>query len=118
MPELSNILTFLIASIALLVIPGPAVLYVLAKSIDQGRLAGFVSVLGISFGTLFHIAAAAIGISAIFMTSALAFNVVKYIGAAYLIYLGIQKMLSKEQPKDSLPINRHKKCLRSFFKVP
>lgn len=69
---------FIAAAAILLITPGPAVFYIVARSIDQGRLAGIVSTLGINFGTLFHIAAAAFGISALLLSSALAFNVVKY----------------------------------------
>ena len=79
---------------ALLVVPGPSVLYVVTKSIEQGRRAGIMSVLGLSAGTLVHIGAAALGISAILSTSATAFATVKYLGAAYLIYLGIQNLQS------------------------
>jgi len=83
---------FLLATLALLVVPGPAVLYIVATSIDQGRKAGIVSTLGISLGTLFHVLAAALGLSALLMASATAFTVVKYLGALYLIFLGIQKL--------------------------
>ena len=96
MLDFSNLTLFVIASLALIVAPGPAVLYIVTKSIDQGRRAGIASVLGISAGTLVHIGAAALGISAILTTSATAFAVVKYLGAAYLIYLGIQKLRSPE----------------------
>ena len=96
MPNFSNLTLFVIASIALIVVPGPAVLYIVTKSIEQGRRAGIASVLGISAGTLAHIGAAALGISAILTTSAMAFAVVKYLGAAYLIYLGIQKLRSPD----------------------
>ncbi|ELR68428.1 RhtB family transporter [Fulvivirga imtechensis AK7] len=93
--EASQLITFIIASIILLVIPGPAIFFIVAKSIDQGRTAGIVSVLGIQLGTLFHIGAASLGISAILVTSALAFSLVKYAGAAYLIYLGVKALISK-----------------------
>ena len=97
MPELSSIQIFVIAAIVLLITPGPAVLYIMARSIHQGRAAGIVSVLGISVGTLVHVAAAALGISALLVSSALAFNALKYVGAAYLIFLGIQKLVRKEE---------------------
>jgi threonine/homoserine/homoserine lactone efflux protein len=93
--EPSSLIVFVIAAGALLITPGPAVLYIVTRSIDQGRVAGIVSVLGIGLGTLFHVAAAALGLSAILMSSALAFNIVKYLGAAYLIYLGLKKLFSK-----------------------
>ncbi|GAB4437332.1 MAG: LysE family translocator [Anaerolineae bacterium] len=97
MPDWSGYAAFIVASLALLVTPGPAVLYVVARSVDQGRRAGIVSVVGLHVGTLFHVAAAALGISAILVSSALAFNVVKLLGAAYLIYLGIQKFRERGQ---------------------
>lgn len=86
---------FLTATLVLLIVPGPAVLYIITRSIDQGRLAGIVSTLGVALGTLGHVLAAALGLSALLLKSALAFNVVKYLGAAYLIYLGIQKFREK-----------------------
>jgi threonine/homoserine/homoserine lactone efflux protein len=96
MPELSSLTLFFVATAVLLITPGPAVLYIVARSIDQGRLAGIVSTLGISMGALFHVAAAALGLSAVLVNSALAFNIVKYLGAAYLIYLGIRSFMVKE----------------------
>ncbi|MEO8606964.1 MAG: LysE family translocator [Chloroflexota bacterium] len=96
MPQLVNLSLFVTASLALLLTPGPAVMYIVTRSVDQGRKAGFVSVLGIEVGTLFHIAAAALGLSALLASSALLFDTVKYLGAAYLIYMGIRKLLSKD----------------------
>ena len=81
---------FLIATIILLLTPGPAVLYITSRSIEQGRQAGFASVLGISVGTLFHILATTCGLSLIVMNSPMLFNAIKVIGATYLIYLGIK----------------------------
>lgn len=97
MPELAQLSLFVAASLVLLLTPGPAVLYVVARSVNQGRMAGTMSVLGLEFGTLFHVGAAALGVSAVLLSSALAFNVVKYLGATYLIYLGIRKLLSSEE---------------------
>jgi threonine/homoserine/homoserine lactone efflux protein len=100
---LSQLSFFIGATLALLLVPGPAVLYIVARSIHQNRLAGVISVLGIQTGSLFHILAAAFGLSAILLSSALAFNIVKYLGAAYLIYLGLRKILSREiDPKPDL----------------
>lgn len=104
----ATLLLFITGAIILLTTPGPAVLYIVARSVDQGRLAGFVSVLGIQAGALVHIAAAALGLSAILATSALAFSVVKYVGAAYLIYLGVRTLLTKpadEPAVDAAPIS-------------
>jgi threonine/homoserine/homoserine lactone efflux protein len=92
--QFSTIWLFIIATTTLLIIPGPAVLYIMARSIDQGKKAGLVSVLGVSLGGAVHVLAGAIGVSAILMTSATAFNIVKYLGAAYLIYLGCKTLFS------------------------
>ena len=89
----SSLLLFVMGAIILLVIPGPAVLYVVSRSIGHGRPAGLVSAMGITVGTLFHVAAATLGLSAL-LASALAFQFVKYIGAAYLICLGIRVLRS------------------------
>jgi threonine/homoserine/homoserine lactone efflux protein len=95
-PNHTSLLLFVSAALVLLAIPGPAVFYILGRSIGQGSTAGVVSALGIGVGTLFHVAAAVLGLSALLMSSAIAFGVVKYLGAAYLIFLGIQKLRSKE----------------------
>ena len=113
MPEPTTWALFAVAALALLVTPGPAVLYIVARSIDQGRLAGFVSTLGIQVGTMFHVVAAALGVSAILVSSALAFNVVKWLGALYLIYLGIAKLLERRQPAQAEVVSR--KPLKRIF---
>ena len=100
-PEHSSFIFFLSAALVLLAIPGPAVLYVVGRSIGLGRSAGVVSALGIGVGTCVHVAAAAIGLSALLMSSAVAFGIVKYLGAAYLIYLGVQKIRREESLKFS-----------------
>ncbi len=82
MPEPSTFLVFLAATIALLVVPGPVVIFVVTRSITQGRIAGLVSVLGVHTGSVVHVAAAALGITALLAASATAFGVVKYLGAA------------------------------------
>src|SRR5689334_15064339 len=92
LPDPTHYALFIAGTIALLITPGPAVLYVVTRSVDQGRRAGFVSVLGLQGGTFFHVLGAALGLSAILLSSALAFDVVKYLGAGYLIYLGIRKL--------------------------
>ncbi len=93
MPDRSSLLLFISATLVLLITPGPAVLYIIARSIDQGRSAGIVSVLGTNVGILAHVAAAALGISALLVSSPLAFSVVRYLGAAYLLWLGVRKLL-------------------------
>ena len=96
MIHLPNLPVFLLAALILLLTPGPAVLYIVARSMDQGRLAGLVSVLSIEVGNSFHVLAATLGLSAILLSSALAFTIVKYLGAAYLIYLGIRRLLTRD----------------------
>jgi threonine/homoserine/homoserine lactone efflux protein len=81
----------------LLLVPGPAVLYITVRSANQGRLAGLVSVLAIETANFLQAVAATLGLSAILLSSALAFDVVKYLGAAYLIYLGIRKLLASDE---------------------
>ena len=92
----SSLLLFIAGGAILLVIPGPAVMYIVSRSIGQGRAAGLVSAMGITAGTLFHIAAATLGLSALLVSSVLAFQFVKYLGAAYLIYLGVRVLRSDE----------------------
>jgi threonine/homoserine/homoserine lactone efflux protein len=97
-PEASVLAVFVVAAVVLLLTPGPAVLYIVTRSVEQGRLAGLVSALGVHAGTLVHVAAAALGVSALLVSSAVAFDVVKYLGALYLIYLGVRKLLGRDEP--------------------
>ncbi|MFQ5755624.1 MAG: LysE family translocator [Acidiferrobacterales bacterium] len=92
----SSLVLFLLAAWVLLITPGPAVLYIVARSVDQGQLAGIVSTLGVGVGTFVHVAAATLGISALLVSSALAFSVVKYVGAAYLVYLGVRMLRTRD----------------------
>ena len=106
MPHGSSLTLFLVSTLVLLVIPGPEVFYISARSISQGRRAGVVSVLGIQTGTLVHVLAAAFGLSAILVSSALAFEVVRYLGAAYLVFLGVRRLRSRDEkpaPEDVAP---------------
>lgn len=89
-----SLLGFIVASLVVLVLPGPGVLYVVARSVGQGRRAGLLSAFGLSVGVLAHVVAAAVGLSTILLTSATAFNIVKMLGAGYLIYLGIRTLLA------------------------
>jgi threonine/homoserine/homoserine lactone efflux protein len=96
LPEWSSLGLFAVAALVLLLTPGPAVLYIVTRSIDQGWRAGLVSVLGVRVGTLAHIFAAAAGLSALLAASATAFGVVKYLGAVYLIYIGVRRLRDRE----------------------
>ena len=96
MPDATTYGLFVAAALALLLVPGPAVFYVVARSVEGGRVTGLVSVLGVELGTLVHVAFAAIGLSAVLVSSATAFSVVKWLGAAYLVYLGLQHLLAHD----------------------
>jgi threonine/homoserine/homoserine lactone efflux protein len=96
MPDASTLLVFCGVSLAVLVFPGPAVIYIVTRGATQGRAAGLVSMLGIEAGNLVHVFAAAAGLSAILASSAEAFTVIKYLGAAYLVYLGVRALLDRE----------------------
>jgi threonine/homoserine/homoserine lactone efflux protein len=97
--DLANLGTFVAVVIGLFLIPGPAVLLTITRTVQSGRKAGMMASLGIATGDFIHTLLAAIGLSALLMTSALAFNLVKYAGAAYLIYLGVRALL--ERPNES-----------------
>jgi threonine/homoserine/homoserine lactone efflux protein len=90
MLDTTNLALFVTAAWALILLPGPDMLYVLTRGIAQGRRAGLLSAVGVTLGILVHTLAAALGLAVILQTSALAFLLVKYLGAAYLIYLGVQ----------------------------
>jgi threonine/homoserine/homoserine lactone efflux protein len=91
-----NLSLFIPAALALILTPGPVILYIVTRSVDQGRKAGFVSVLGLEIGNFCHVLFATFGLSALLLSSAFLFDVVKYLGAAYLIYLGIRKLRSSD----------------------
>lgn len=93
--ELAPVMTYIAVVIGLFLIPGPAVLLVITRTLQGGRKVGISTGLGIATGDLIHTLCAALGLSAILMTSAVAFNVVKIVGAGYLIYLGVRAFLAK-----------------------
>lgn len=101
MPPTPTLLVFVLASYALAVVPGPAVVYIVNRSLAQGRRVGVYSALGIATGGLAHVLAAAVGLSAILTASALAFSIVKYTGAGYLVYLGVRALRSGEVPLEA-----------------
>jgi threonine/homoserine/homoserine lactone efflux protein len=103
MPDASTYALFVAAALALLLVPGPAVIYVIARSVSGGRLTGLVSVLGIELGTLTHVVFAAAGLSAIVASSAAAFSVVKWLGAAYLVYLGLRQIFGRGSGEQEAP---------------
>jgi threonine/homoserine/homoserine lactone efflux protein len=107
MPSPEVFAAFAVASLALLIVPGPSVLYIVTRSMDQGRAAGLVSVLGIHTGSIVHVAAAALGVSAILASSAFSFGVVKYAGAAYLVWLGIRAIRDRGQERPGATTTEH-----------
>lgn len=95
MPSFSTYALFLATAMVLLAVPGPAVLYVVTRSIEMGRSGGLASVAGITTGTIVHIALATAGLSSLILASHVAFDGVKYAGAAYLVYLGVRRLLTR-----------------------
>jgi threonine/homoserine/homoserine lactone efflux protein len=112
-PDSGTVWIFCLTAVALLVIPGPAVLYVVVQGAEQGRRVGLASVLGIHLGTLVHVAAATVGLSALIVASSLAFNAVKFAGAVYLIFIGVRKLLGRDEPR--LEPGRQKVSYRRAF---
>ena len=100
-PDPDSLALFAVAALALVVVPGPAVFYIVAQSIDGGRRAGLVSMLGIQTGALVHVTAAAVGLSSLLVSSATAFEVVKHAGAAYLVVLGVRRLLARDEPLET-----------------
>src|SRR5919198_1576839 len=111
-PASGTVWLFCLTALALLVIPGPAVLYVVAQGAEQGRRVGLASVAGIHVGTLVHVAAATAGFSALIAASAVAFSSVKYAGAAYLVYLGMRKLL---EGRAAVQLERRREPLTRAF---
>ncbi len=111
-PDSTALWLFSLAALALLAIPGPAVLYIVVQSAEQGRRVGLASVAGVHLGTLVHIAAASVGLSALIVASSVAFSAVKYAGAAYLVYLGIRKLLERNSPTE---VEQPREPLRRAF---
>src|SRR6478735_12710079 len=97
MPSSSTLAVFCAAALALVVVPGPAVTYIVTQSIDKGRSAGLASAFGVATGGLVHVAAAVVGLSALLASSATAFTIVKFVGAAYLIVIGIRRLLARHE---------------------
>ena len=119
-PGATSIAVFSVAAILLLLTPGPAVLYIVARSVEQGRIAGLASVCGITTGTLVHVLAASLGLSALLASSALAFAVVKFAGAGYLIYIGVRRILSRADApaaQTGLPVRSLGRLYRDGFVV-
>src|SRR5262245_59203893 len=119
-PSGQNLALFAGAALVLLLVPGPAVLYIVGRSVAQGRKAGLVSVLGIHAATFLHVLAAALGLSVLLLSSALAFSIVKYAGAAYLVWLGLRKIFGAAEVSGAsgeVPRYSHGRLFRDGFVV-
>jgi len=108
-----SLLAFLFAALVLATTPGPGIAYVVARTVAGGRQEGLASCLGTALGGLVHVLAAALGLSLLIAQSAWAFTLVKYVGAAYLVYLGV-RMLVRRSPADALPVVRAQGVRRAF----
>jgi threonine/homoserine/homoserine lactone efflux protein len=102
-PSASALALFCVASAALAVVPGPAVTYIVMQSVDKGRRAGLASALGVASGGMVHVAAATAGLSALVASSAAAFTTIKLVGAAYLIVVGIRRILARDDDETPTP---------------
>ncbi|GKX50155.1 LysE family translocator [Budvicia aquatica] len=116
MIDLTTLSTYLVVVLGLFLIPGPAVLLVLTRTAQGGRKTGIMTGLGIALGDSIHALLAAVGLSAILMTSALAFNIVKIVGAGYLIYLGVRALLEK-RGDSSAPIVQNLSPMKAFLQA-
>jgi len=114
MIELSNLLLFIGASFILCLVPGPDNIYVLTQGMTKSKKAAIITTLGLTTGLIIHTSAAAFGISAIFQTSEMAFNVVKYVGALYLLYIAYQAFKYRNEPLD-LSVQDSKSELKKLY---
>ena len=121
LPDSATLLgAFVVASLVLAVSPGPGVLYIVTRSLAQGRRAGLLSVAGVAAGNLCNALAAAFGLAALFAVSSTAFAIVKYAGAAYLVVLGVKALLAGSRPAGPLEaatLPRRRSLLRDGFLV-
>jgi threonine/homoserine/homoserine lactone efflux protein len=99
-------LAFLLAATLLAITPGPGIAYVVARTVAGGRAEGVASCFGTAIGGMVHVVAAALGLSLLIAQSAFSFSIVKYLGAAYLIYLGMRMLASREQSTQLTPLQR------------
>jgi len=117
MPTLSTYAVFLATAIALLLVPGPAVLYVVTRSIEMGRGGGLASVAGITTGTVVFVGLAAGGLSSLLLASTTAFDAVRYAGAAYLVFLGVRRLLGRgvdEADAEAAPRTRRRAYIQGI----
>jgi threonine/homoserine/homoserine lactone efflux protein len=106
MPDHAHLTAFLAAALVLAITPGPGIFYVLARSLGEGTRVGVRSTSGTALGGLCHVVGAALGLSTLLMTSATAFEVVRYAGACYLVFLGVRTLLGLRHELDDVPPTR------------
>src|SRR5680860_288405 len=114
MPTIPTLLTFAVAATLLIIVPGPNVIYIITRGIDQGRRAAIASAAGVEAGMLFHIGAAVLGLSALVASSELIFNIVKYAGAAYLIWMGIANLSARSTNLEAPDFSRRARYSKLF----
>lgn len=119
LPPLASFLAFVLAGLALNIVPGADMTFVIATAARRGRRDGIIAALGIGAGTLMHISAAVLGLSAILASSQMAFNIIKWIGAAYLLYIAVSLVLSGKQPpkEDTRPAQSGMRLFKSAVLV-
>jgi threonine/homoserine/homoserine lactone efflux protein len=113
MPDSSTVLIVALASLVLVVIPGPAVIYILTRSVSQGKAAGLASAIGVNLGSTFHVLAAVAGLSVLLASSAHAYTIVKWLGVGYLAWIGYRTLVAKDAEYTEPDIRRH--SLRRIF---
>jgi threonine/homoserine/homoserine lactone efflux protein len=114
MPSLHTLLLFTLAAAAMNISPGPSNLYVMSRSLAQGTRAGLIAAVGLATGSLFHVTATALGLSVVLRYSPTLYAVVKLVGAAYLIFLGLRLLLSKGAAFAAAPSANHRPHARIF----
>ena len=104
LPYATTFALFTGATLALFVMPGPATMYLIARAVGQGRAAGLASAIAIAMGDVVHVVAATVGLSALLMASAAAFTIVKWVGAAYLVWIGVRTWRTADAPEEGTPV--------------
>jgi threonine/homoserine/homoserine lactone efflux protein len=115
MPEPSTLLLFAASAAVLVLIPGPNLVYIVTRSIEAGRRAGLASMLGVEAGTLVHVTAAALGLSALLASSEVAFEMVRWAGVAYLIYLGVRALRARDIAPSAAPIGMRRSVVEGLL---
>lgn len=114
MPEIETLIVFTVAALVMNISPGPSNFYVMSQSVARGPAAGMVAAAGLAAGSLIHVAAAALGLSAVFLYSPAAFAAVKLLGATYLVYLGLRHLLSRNGPAAGVTTSSSRPLRRVF----